>query len=133
MNVCPVSYWLKSVCEYEHSLQEGECRGTAAASDSCVINIRTREGGRQREREGAELERMGGAVLLRNAKHHISSIVACGREKEIEAGRDVEREREGTLPAVGAWCRPASLSSLLISLKSENDSQCTGTVLSTDV
>lgn len=31
--------------------------------------------GRGRERKGVELERMGGAALLRNAKHHISSIV----------------------------------------------------------
>jgi len=85
-------YWLKSVCVYEHSLREGVCRRTAAASDSCVINIRTSEGGRdgerereaEREREGAELERMGGAALLRNAEHHISGIVEIERERERE-------------------------------------------------
>ena len=63
---------------YERSLQKGERAGELlAASDSCVINIRVSEGGRGREGEmgegGVELEGMGGAALLRNAKHRISS------------------------------------------------------------
>lgn len=110
---------------YERSLREGECRGTAAASNSCVINIRTNEG------ERAEFQRMGGALLLRNAEHHINSIVKWGgareREREREGGREGGRERaaerEGTLSAVGAFCRSAfALESPRFPPKSKDDS-----------
>lgn len=60
----------------------------------------------------------GGAALLRNAKHRISSIVKnhryadelweCGREKgEEKRGREKRRERVGPLPAVSVRFRPA--------------------------
>ena len=110
VSVCPGSYWFKSECVYEHCLQEGERRGTAAASDSCVINIRTSEGGRE---SGREREREGGAVLLRNAKPYISSIVKNHRDADrfCERGEREKKEREveRCLAAGGAWCVPAFL------------------------
>lgn len=92
--------WCKRVCAcvWVQSAGGKERRGTAAASDSCVINIRTSEGGREGERavekwmwerECADFQRMGGAALLRNAKHHINSTV----KKKEDWWWLVDRER----------------------------------------
>ena len=85
MNGCPESYRFESVFlyVYERSLQEGESAGELPLPQIAVslISGQVREGERERERqrereqEGAELERMGGAAVLRNAKHHIGSTV----------------------------------------------------------
>ena len=122
-------------------------RGTAAASDSCVINIRTGEGGRgerqregeRQEREGAEWEKMGGAALLRNAKHHFSSTVKNHRDadRNYGSGREEEKEGEERRGEEGRDGRSFFLQSghgavLLISPKSKV-TQCTGTIHSTDV
>ncbi len=70
---------------YEHSLQDGERAGELLLPQIAVSLIsgwvsegggvsereRERDG---RERKGVELERMGGAALLRNAKHHIAAL-----------------------------------------------------------
>lgn len=60
----------------ECSLQEGESAGELLLPQIAVSLISGRVRERERwEREGAELEWLGGAALLRNAKHHFSSIV----------------------------------------------------------
>lgn len=89
------------------------------------------EGGRERERDrnregGCWVREMGGAALLRNAKHRISSIVKKkhrdadklwewgrekGEEKERRAGRSVAREGRSIA------CHNRKV--LLISLKSK--------------
>lgn len=65
-------YLSERVCVRVQPAGGGECRGTAAASDSCVINIRTWEGGREEERvmgeSNTKYRRLGGAVLLRITK-----------------------------------------------------------------
>lgn len=47
------------------------------------------------EREGAELERMGGAALLRNAKHRISSTVKNHRDADRNYGSGARERKKG--------------------------------------
>lgn len=77
---------------YEHSLQEGERAEELLLPQIAVslIKGRVRRGGSVREREresdgtereGVELE-MGGAAILRNANHCISSTVKNHRDAD---------------------------------------------------
>lgn len=80
-----------------------------------LISGQVREGETERgmgEREGAEFERMGGAALLRNAKHRINSIVKNYRDADRmwEWWRGGHKGgKESSVLAVGACCHPALL------------------------
>ena len=85
---------------------------------------------------------MGGAALLRNAKHHISSTVKNHKDadRNYGSGREGERERKRGRKWGGEeerdrrsfFLQSGHSAVLLISPKSKV-TQCTGTIHSTDV